>query len=692
MNIYPKNLAEQVDFNHILQRVHDYCYCSKAKQMAIELSPSASFARIRLQLTETNEFLLAIHKGDPLHVSNFPDIEKELQLLTIENAVLSTQQMTHIRKAVTITNELIRFFNDKESIYPYLKKRTDFLTEDTFIVPAINDIIDKDGIVKDNASVLLASIRNDLQSNRKTCDRIYRAHIQRLKKLGHLADFEESFVNGRRVLGVLAEHKRETKGIILSQSSTGKITFIEPQNVIELNNDRLELEEEEKKEIYRILKELTALIQPYQGLLSDYFKTLIDFDFIHAKAQLAKELNATMPQLVKNGHCIHLMNAFHPVLYLQNKEKKQETQPITCKFSDTERIMVISGPNAGGKSITLKTIGLLQIMMQCGLLIPASAKSEMSIKQSIFGDIGDNQSIEDGLSTYSSRLMKMKYFLEKTDADTLFLIDEFGTGSDPDMGGALAEVILDKLNDARAQGVVTTHFTNLKILATNKEGIFNACMLFNSKTLKPLYLLQIGEPGSSFTFEVAEKIGLSPAYIDEAKEKLSTEKVYMDKLLNKLQAEKNVIARLKKDLQKQMSKTTAEKREFQELSEKATESLFRENKDRVEKQRLMDYGKKLEQLTLEWQESKNRKDVISKFVKLAGFETHKKKTKEEFERSEQFKAGKLAKIKSKITIGSKVRLLNSRELGVIKEINTNRAMVSFGNVMMDVGLEKLELA
>jgi DNA mismatch repair protein MutS2 len=305
--------------------------------MAIELSPSDSFVRIRLQLTETNEFLLAIHKGDPLHVSNFPDIEKELQLLTIENAVLTTQQMTHIRKAVTMTNELIRFFKDKEIIYPYLKKRTDFLTEDTFIVPAINDIIDKDGIVKDNASVLLASIRNDLQSNRKTCDRIYRAHIQRLKKLGHLADFEESFVNGRRVLGVLAEHKRETKGIILSQSSTGKITFIEPQNVIELNNDRLELEEEEKKEIYRILKELTALIQPYQGLLSDYFKTLIDFDFIHAKAQLAKELNATMPQLLKNGHCIHLMNAFHPVLYLQNKEKKQETQPISCKFSDTER-------------------------------------------------------------------------------------------------------------------------------------------------------------------------------------------------------------------------------------------------------------------------------------------------------------------------------------------------------------------
>ncbi len=692
MNIYPKNLPEQVDFNYILQRVHDYCYSAKAKQMAGDLSPSDSFSLIRLQLTETNEFLLAIHKGDPLYVSNFPDIEKELQLLSIENSVLSTLQMTYIRRAVIMTNELIRFFNDKESIYPYLKKRTDFLEEDKFIVLAINEVIDPEGVVKDDASPLLASIRNELQTNRKTVDRIYRVHIQRLRKLGHLADFEESFVNGRRVLGVLAEHKRETKGIILSQSSTGKITFIEPQNVIELNNDRLELEEEEKKEIYRILKELTALIQPYHGILSDYFKTLIDFDLIHAKARLAKELNATMPQLIKSGHSIHLVNAFHPVLYLQNKAERRDTEPITCRFTETERIMVISGPNAGGKSITLKTIGLLQIMLQCGLLVPASAKSEMSIKKCIFGDIGDNQSIEDGLSTYSSRLLKMKYFLEKTNADTLFLIDEFGTGSDPDMGGALAEVILDKLNDAGAQGVVTTHFTNLKILATNKEGIFNACMLFNSKTLKPLYQLQIGEPGSSFTFEVAEKIGLSVEFITEAKEKLSTEKVYMDKLLNKLQAEKNVIARLRKDLQKQMSKTTAEKREFQELSEKATESLFRENKDRAEKQKLMDYGRKLEQLTSEWEESKNKKDVIAKFVKLAGFERHKKKVKEEFEKTEQFKAVKLAKIKAKVAVGSKVRMLNSRELGIVKEIKLNRAIVAFGNVVMNVGLEKLEMA
>lgn len=691
MNVYPKNLAEQVDFNYILQRLQEYCYSSKSKDMVQTLTPSASFALIQLQLTETNEYLLSIHKGDSLISGHFPDVANELRLLGIENAVLSTAQTVQLRKLVILANELIRFFKDKEMVYPFLKKRIDFLEEDKIIIQTIDDVIDKEGVIKDDASPLLSSIRTNLQVNRKTADRIYRIHIQRLKKAGQLADFEESFVNGRRVLCVLSEYKREVKGVILSQSSTGSITFIEPQNVIELNNDRLFMEEEEKKEIYRILKELTLLLQPYKNQLDDYFKTLIDFDFIHAKACLAKEMNACMPQLVKKEQYIHLINAFHPVLYLENSIKKQETFPITCKLGGNERIMVISGPNAGGKSITLKTIGLLQIMLQCGLLIPASAKTEMSIKQSIFGDIGDNQSIEDGLSTYSSRLLKMKYFLEKTDANTLFLIDEFGTGSDPDMGGALAEVILDQLNIAKAQGIVTTHFTNLKILATNKEGIFNACMLFNSRTLKPLYQLQIGEPGSSFTFEVAEKIGLPKAYIESAKEKLSGEKVEMDKLLNKLQVEKNVIARLRKDLQKQLSKTTAEKREFQDLSEKLTESFFLENKNREEKQRLVEYGKKLELLTQEWMTNKNKKEVISKFVKLAGYEQHKKKEQDEFEKSEKFKEAKLKRIRTKIGEGAKVRILNSKETGIIKEVKDDRANVLFGNVIMNIGIEKLEM-
>jgi DNA mismatch repair protein MutS2 len=354
--------------------------------------------------------------------------------------------------------------------------------------------------------------------------------------------------------------------------------------------------------------------------------------------------------------------------------------------------MVISGPNAGGKSITLKTIGLLQIMLQCGLLIPASAKSEMSIKHKLFGDIGDNQSIEDGLSTYSSRLLKMKHFLKHTDEHTLFLIDEFGTGSDPDMGGAMAEIILNKLNELKAQGVVTTHFTNLKLLANTNEGIYNACMLFNTKTLKPLYQLHIGEPGSSFTFEVAEKIGLPVEIIQEAKLKLSKEKVSMDKLLNQLQHEKNVIAKLKRDLQKQLGKTTAEKREFQSLTEQLETTLEKNKANKEEKQKLIEYGKKLHQLTQEWASSKDKKPIIHKFVKLAGYELAKKKEQEEYERTEKFKSTKIEAIKIKLEIGTKVRMLKSKETGVILTLKENRAIVLFGKVKMNIGLEKLEIA
>jgi DNA mismatch repair protein MutS2 len=286
----------------------------------------------------------------------------------------------------------------------------------------------------------------------------------------------------------------------------------------------------------------------------------------------------------------------------------------------------------------------------------------------------------------------MNYFLKHTDENTLILIDEFGTGSDPDMGGAMAEVILNKLNERQAQGVVTTHFTNLKLLANSKDGIFNACMLFNSKTLKPLYQLHIGEPGSSFTFEVAEKIGLPKEIIEEAKLKLTKEKVSMDKLLNQLQQEKNKMAKLQRDLQKQMSKTTAEKREFKSLSEQLETTLEQSKSNKEERQKLVEYGKKLHQLTQEWITSKNRKSVIAKFVKLAGYEQAKKKEQEEYERTESFKTQRIEAIKEKIVVGSKVRMFKSKETGIIQSIKENRAIVVFGKIPMNIGLEKLELA
>jgi DNA mismatch repair protein MutS2 len=537
----------------------------------------------------------------------------------------------------------------------------------------------------------LQQIRLALLENRKTSDRIYRNHIQRLSKSGQLADIEESYINGRRVLAVLAEFKREIKGMIHDHSASGKITFIEPNNAIELNNEKLDLEDAEKKEIYTILKALTGLIQPYRHQIQEHLQNLISFDVICAKAKLGKILQATLPQIQEEEPVIHLINAYHPVLWLQNQEAGLNTVPVNCKLDEINRILVISGPNAGGKSIALKTIGLFQLMLQCGLLLPTSAKSSFVIKETLLGDIGDNQSIEDGLSTYSSRLIKMKYFLEHAGPKALFLIDEFGTGSDPDMGGALAEIILNKLNASKAQGVVTTHFTNLKLLANQEEGIFNGCMLFNSRTLKPLYQLQIGEPGSSFTFEVASKIGLPENIIEEARQKISAERIQMDKLLHQLQQEKNTQIRLKRDLIKQMGKATAEKREFRELNDQLEDKIAKTNEQKEEKQKLMEFGRKLMSLTQEWTQNKNKKEVIHKFVKLAGYEQQKKKLQEEFERSETFRQIKISEVKEKIQVGSAVRMLKSRETGIVFQMDEKKAVVRFGRVDIQVGLEKLEV-
>lgn len=692
MKIYPNNLPELLDFNYITQHIEAYCFGAKAKQLALALKPMVQFDQIDVQLSELNEYFMAIMRGDEVSVTPYPEIEKELHLLGIQNSALSAGQFASLRKAIQITLHILQFFKDKEEVYPYLHKKLAPIHPEKQLLAFIDDILDKDGIVRDDASPLLKSIRKDLQLNRQQSDRAYRAHIQRLKRNNQLADFEESYVNGRRVLGILAEYKREVKGILLSQSASGKIAFIEPQNVIELNNDKLRLEDDEKKEVYRILKDLTDTIRPFRPLLKQYMDGLVELDFLEAKAKLARDLKATRPILSKELKHIQLVNAFHPVLWLTQQEKSKETIPINCSFHEGQRIMVISGPNAGGKSITLKTVGLLQLMLQCGLLIPVSAKSEFYILEQLFGDIGDSQSIEDGLSTYSSRLQKMNYFLQHTNSKTLFLIDEFGTGSDPDMGGAMAEVMLNKMNESKAFGVVTTHFTNLKLLANHNEGIFNACMLFNSRTLKPLYQLYVGEPGSSFTFEVAEKIGLPKEIIEEAKQKLSKEKLKMDKLLGQLQVEKNSLSRIKRDLQKQMGKTTAQKREFQELNEKLESTLEQTREQKEERQKLMDYGKKLWQLTQEWTQTKNKKEVIEKFVKLAGYELAKVREKEAYEKTERFKQERIRAMEGKIELGTRVNVLKSKEVGIVKQIKDHRAEVLFGKVIMNIGLEKLELA
>lgn len=692
MTIYPENLTQLLDFPLIVEALQQYALHPQTREQLAHLTPINQVDELERILQEVQEYRGSLSGRYVIPLREFPDVRQELRLLAIEQAGLQLHQVLRLRLLWQISNELAIFFQEKDLEFPALTKLLQGIENDTVLTEALDAIITPEGLIRDDASDNLKHIRRSQEENRKQSERFFRIHVQRLRKAGQLADIEESFINGRRVIGVLAEFKRETKGIFQGQSASGKITFIEPQNLVTLNNDKIQLEEEERKEIQFILRQLTQFLQGYLSVFQHRLRVLLAFDVCRCKALLARDMDAHVPILERTEAVLQLDKAYHPVLWLHHKKTKQAIFPLQVRLDAEHRLLVISGPNAGGKSVALKTMALLQLMVQHGLLIPAAPTSRVSLRQHILGDIGDSQSIEDGLSTYSSRLKKMKHMLKHAGPDTLLVIDEFGTGSDPDMGGALAEVILHRLADSGALGVVTTHFTNLKLLASNHEGITNACMLFNAKTLKPEYQLQVGEPGSSFTFEVAQQIGLDPAILEEARATLSTEKLQVEKLLRQLQQEKNQVARLKRDLQKQLGKSTAEKREYHRLNDEIKDKLEKQNAQRDEKQKLMDYGRKLHQLAREWSLSKDKKPIIHKFVKLAGYEQVLKKQQEAFEQSEAYRLEKIADILPKLSVGASVTLLNSRERGTIVALKDNKATVQLGRMLIQVGLDKLAIA
>src|SRR5206468_10226216 len=393
----------------------------------------------------------------------------------------------------------------------------------------INEVIDDSGYVKDNASNQLYSIRMSLYKKRNELRKLFERIISRLNKQGYLAEIEESFMNGRKVVAVFAEQKRTVKGILHGESDSRRTSFIEPEETIELNNEIYSLENDERKEVYRILKELTKNLSVYTSLLSVYHSVVGEFDFIRAKAALALDMNGEYPVVVDKAN-VHLLKAYHPLLLLYNKRAGKQTIPVDLTLDEKNRILVISGPNAGGKTVTLKTIGLLQMMVQSGLMVPVSPSSQFGIFRQLMIHIGDTQSLEFELSTYSSHLISMKHFMESANGRTLFFIDELGSGSDPNLGGAFAEVILEELGRKHAFGIVTTHYLNLKVMANKTPGIINGAMAFDEKNLLPQYKLMIGKPGSSYTFSIAERIGLERRLIDKARGLVDEEHFQLDKL------------------------------------------------------------------------------------------------------------------------------------------------------------------
>ncbi len=619
------------------------------------------------------------------------NIQKDIKLLGIPGALLVGEQWINIKKLCENTSNIFRWFDTERRLaYPALSKIIENTYYEKVIVDLINEVLDETGNVKDNASDDLAKIRMSLYKRRNDLRRMFEKVVAKLNKAGYSAEIDEGFSNGRRVVAVFAEHKRHVKGILHGESDSRKTAFIEPEETIPLNNEVFSLENEEVREVHRILRALTAKLSVYSSLLSGYLDVAGEYDFIKAKAKLALDMNGNLPNLLDKAH-LDLKDAYHPLLYLYNKSSGKSTIPVSLTLDGQSRILVISGPNAGGKTVTMKTIGLNQVMLQSGLLVPVNPTSQMGIFKQLFIHIGDTQSIEFELSTYSSHLQHMKFFIEMANGKTLFFIDELGSGSDPNLGGAFAEVIMEELGRRHAFGIVTTHYLNLKVMANRTQGIINGAMQFDEVHLLPMYKLIVGKPGSSYTFAIAERIGLPKHLINRARNLVDEDHFKLDKLLNRTEQDLQQLDIEKKDLHKLIRENEKLKKEMttvmdKERHQQQVETLKQQN--RITEERLVylkDMERKLKQIVLDWKKAEDKNTVVKNLQTLL------------FKSPEKIVVNKLAKkvdtkfkeIKADIAIGSLVKLKKNYQVGEVKEIRGKRAIVQIGMLPMNVELADL---
>ena len=691
MKFFPESALTQLEFDKIKALLAAHCRTEYAKQKAETLRIHTRKDFIEIALQQSNEFKIILDSGGYFPNDFIVNISRELKLLGIPGASLSGDQFMLIRRLAENTNAIFRWFTvEVRDTYPGLTQVIDGNYYEKNIKIQIDEILDEAGAVKDSASEALAEIRMKLYRKRNELRRVFDRIVSKLNKLGHLADIEESYMNGRRVLAVVAEQKRTVKGVLHNESDSRRTSFIEPEETTELNNEIASLEYEETKEVYRILRMLTQQMNVYAPLLKSYHDIAGEYDFIRAKGKLAADMNASNPLLKDRAH-IHLIKAYHPLLFLYNKNNSKPTFPTDILLNDEHSILVISGPNAGGKTVTMKTVGLLQVMLQSGLLIPASPDSTIGIFKQILIHIGDTQSIEFELSTYSSHLKNMKHFIENANGKTLFFIDELGSGSDPNLGGAFAEVIMEELAFKHAFGIVTTHYLNLKVMANNVKGIINGAMQFDEEKLLPLYKLQIGKPGSSYTFSIAEKIGLDKKLIGRARKLVDEDQFRLDKLLNRTEQDMQKLDEEKITLNKLLKENEQLKKEMNrvmenELHRQEVERMQEQNKISAEKiNYLKDMERRLKAMVIEWRKTED-KDAVVKMIHALLFNQ-----KENMQKDRQQKKSneKFLEVEGEIKVGDKVKMRQNRQVGIVKEIKGKKAVLQVGVVPMTVALEDL---
>ncbi len=727
--IYPEFFEEKVRFSKVRELVKDQCLSSLGKERVDEMRFVTLYDVVQRWVNQVNEFKRICVEESSFPTSYFIDVRGPLQRIRVEGLFLEEKELYDLRRSLSAVKDIVRFFENKEDhVYPYLNEIVSKVMVYPYIFERIDGILNKFGKIKDTASPELARIRSEKIKKQSGVSRKMASILNHARMEGLVdSDANIAIRDGRAVIPVPATNKRKISGIVLDESSTGKTSFIEPAEIVEINNEIKELEYAERREITRILLAFSDSIRPYiEDLLYSYtFLGIIDF--IRAKAKFALKINACLPTM-ETKPVVKWENATHPLLYLQHSEEGKEVVPLDIELNKDQRIVLISGPNAGGKSVCLQTVGLLQYMFQSGLLIPVDESSTVGIFQHIFIDIGDQQSIENDLSTYSSHLMNMKYFLKNGNRDTLILIDEFGTGTEPALGGAIAESVLKKFNEDQFKGVITTHYTNLKHYASGVEGIENGAMQFDTHRIKPLFKLLIGQPGSSFAFEIARKIGLPEDLLQDAKSQLGEDHINFDKHLREISRDKRYweqkrdnIRRKDKQLEGVYEKYLTELEKTKKERQKIIEEAKKEAADLVG-----NANKKIERVIREIKESQAEKErtkqarsSIDTFKTRLEKQNDKQQQKidKEIERIKRRQDRKGQKVNNNTDVddnnsvvssptpkkkiisvvdsgvihkGDKVKMEGQVLPGEVMEVNGKNAVVAFGQLLTTIKVNRLQ--
>jgi len=718
--IYPEHFESKIGFDRIRELVKTHCLFDPGRELVDEMHFITDHDSILHELKLVEEFQEINLQEDEFPIQHFIDNREALKKAEVEGTYLLTEEVFGLQKSLDSIRAILHFFKSaEEEKYPELNELCRPVKMFPFVADRIQKILNKHGKIRDNASSTLHQIRRSQQERQGAISKKLNQVMSRAQREGWVdADAAPTYRNDRPVIPVMAGNKRKLGGMIHDESATGKTVFIEPAEVVELSNEIRELEYAERREIIHILLDFTADIRPYIPDLLSSQGFLTTIDFIRARALFATRLGAIRPQ-VKNEQQFDWREARHPLLYLAHKAEKKEIVPLSFHLSDKNRILLISGPNAGGKSVCLKTIGLLQYMLQCGMLVPCADTSVFGVFAGIFIDIGDEQSIDNDLSTYSSHLLNMKYFLKHAAADTLVLIDEFGTGTEPMLGGAIAESILEQLNMAGTSGIITTHYTSLKHYATSSEGIVNGAMLFDNQLMQPLYQLQVGKPGSSFAFEIARKIGLPEDVLGSASEKVGQDHIDFDKHLRE-------ILRDKKYWEGKRQKIRQSERKLEELmgryeqelleSEKQRKAIVKEAKTKAdamlsgankkieltireikeaeaEKERTREVRKELnefrEELEIEKGKEEEKVERQLKEIRRKGTELETRRP-DLRQRSKKTLAQKQVKEDPEIRVGDMVRIEGQDAAGEVMEIKGKNCVVAFGMLKTNTKLGQLQ--